>query len=94
MLVAGVRVVVVTNISMVAVGSVIGIGGLGGWFTEGFQADKSDEIVAGIIAVFVLAISIDLLIMLAGRWATPWKRTAGHGVWPRPSRSPIVGGAR
>lgn len=93
-LVAGLRVVVVTNISMVAVGSVIGIGGLGSWFTEGFQADKSDEIVAGIIAVFVLAISIDLLIMLAGRWATPWKRTAGHGGWPRPSRSPIVGAAR
>jgi osmoprotectant transport system permease protein len=93
-LVAGLRVVVVTNISMVAVGSVIGIGGLGSWFTEGFQADKSDEIVAGIIAVFVLAIFIDLLIMLAGRWATPWERTAGGGGWPRPFRSPIVGGAR
>jgi osmoprotectant transport system permease protein len=73
-LVAGLRVVVVTNISMVAVGSVIGIGGLGRWFTEGFQADKSDEIVAGIIAVFVLAIATDVLIMLAGRLATPWQR--------------------
>jgi osmoprotectant transport system permease protein len=93
-LIAGLRVVVVTNISMVAVGSVIGIGGLGSWFTEGFQADKSDEIVAGIIAVFVLAIGVDLLIMLAGRWATPWVRTARRGLWPRPSRSPIVGGAR
>jgi osmoprotectant transport system permease protein len=59
---------------MVAVGSVIGIGGLGRWFTEGFQADKSDEIVAGIIAVFVLAIATDVLIMLAGRLATPWQR--------------------
>jgi osmoprotectant transport system permease protein len=93
-LVAGLRVVVVTNISMVAVGSVIGIGGLGSWFTEGFQADKSDEIVAGIIAVFVLAVGVDLLIMLAGRWATPWERTARPGLWPRLSRSPIVGGAR
>jgi osmoprotectant transport system permease protein len=73
-LVAGLRVVVVTNISMVAVGSVIGIGGLGRWFTEGFQADKSDEILAGIIAVFVLAIATDVLIMLAGRLATPWQR--------------------
>ncbi len=88
-LVAGLRVVVVTNISMVAVGSVIGIGGLGSWFTEGFQTDKSDEIVAGIIAVFVLAIGIDMLIILAGRLATPWESRR-----PRLSRTPVVGGAR
>ena len=93
-LVAGVRVVVVTNISMVAVGSVIGIGGLGSWFTEGFQADKSDEIVAGIIAVFILAIGIDLLIMLAGRLATPWEHGPRGGLRPRLFKTPIVGGAR
>ena len=51
LLVAGLRVVVVTNISMVSVGAVIGIGGLGTWFTEGYQANKSDQIVAGIIAI-------------------------------------------
>lgn len=74
-LVASLRVVAVTNISMVAVGSVIGIGGLGTWFTEGYQADKSGQIVAGIIAVFVLAIVVDTLLMLAGKLATPWIRT-------------------
>jgi osmoprotectant transport system permease protein len=73
-LVANLRVVAVTNISMVSVGSVIGIGGLGTWFTEGYQSDKSDQIVAGIIAIFVLAIVIDMLIMLTGRLATPWVR--------------------
>jgi osmoprotectant transport system permease protein len=73
-LVANLRVVAVTNISMVAVGSVIGIGGLGTWFTEGYQADKSDQIVAGIIAIFVLAIVIDSLIMAAGWLTTPWVR--------------------
>ena len=71
-LIASLRVVAVTNISMVSVGSVIGIGGLGTWFTEGYQADKSDQIIAGIIAIFVLAIVIDTLIMLAGRALTPW----------------------
>ncbi len=75
-LIASLRVVVVTNISMVAVGSVIGIGGLGTWFTEGYQADKSGQIVAGIIAIFVLAIGVDTLIMLIGRALTPWTRTA------------------
>jgi osmoprotectant transport system permease protein len=76
-LVASLRVVAVTNISMVSVGSVIGIGGLGTWFTEGYQADKSDQIVAGIIAVFVLAVVVDTLINLAGRVATPWVRAGG-----------------
>jgi osmoprotectant transport system permease protein len=73
-LIASLRVVAVTNISMVAVGSVIGIGGLGTWFTEGYQSNKSDQIVAGIIAIFVLAIVIDTLIMFAGRLLTPWTR--------------------
>ncbi|MCB0935535.1 MAG: ABC transporter permease, partial [Mycobacterium sp.] len=44
------------------------------WFTEGYQADKSDQIVAGIIAIFLLAIVIDILIMLIGRLITPWAR--------------------
>jgi osmoprotectant transport system permease protein len=78
-LVASLRVVAVTNISMVAVGSVIGIGGLGTWFTEGYQADKSDQIIAGIIAIFVLAVVVDSLIMLAGRFVTPWTRTSHVG---------------
>jgi osmoprotectant transport system permease protein len=75
-LIAGLRVVAVTNISMVAVGSVIGIGGLGTWFTDGYQADKSDQIIAGIIAVFLIAIVIDVLILLIGRIITPWTRTS------------------
>ncbi len=85
-LVAGVRVVAVTNISMVAVGSVIGIGGLGTWFTEGYQSNKSDQIVAGIIAIFVLAIVIDTLIMLAGKALTPWTRV--HRVPRRAAAEP------
>ncbi len=74
-LTAGLRVVAVTNISVVAVGSVIGIGGLGTWFTEGYQADKSDQIIAGIIAIFVLAIIVDIAILVGGRLITPWART-------------------
>ncbi len=73
-LTAGLRVVAVTNISMVSVGSVIGIGGLGTWFTEGYQSNKSDQIIAGIIAIFVLAVVIDTLIMLG--------RQGDHAVEP------------
>lgn len=91
-LVAELRVVVVTNISMVSVGAVIGIGGLGSWFTEGYQANKSDQIVAGIIAILMLAFVIDMLIMLAGRLATPWERASRPG--RRLLTAPVVGGSR
>jgi osmoprotectant transport system permease protein len=91
-LVAGLRVVVVTNISMVSVGAVIGIGGLGTWFTEGYQANKSDQIVAGIIAIFALAVVIDVALMLAGRLATPWERVSHPG--RRLLTAPVVGGSR
>jgi osmoprotectant transport system permease protein len=73
-LIASLRVIAVTNISMVAVGSVIGIGGLGTWFTEGYQADKSNQIIAGIIAIFIVALAVDTVIMAAGRLVTPWVR--------------------
>jgi osmoprotectant transport system permease protein len=91
-LVAGLRVVVVTNISMVSVGAVIGIGGLGTWFTEGYQADKSDQIVAGIIAIFVVAVVVDVSLMLAGRATTPWERVSRPG--RRLLTAPVVGGSR
>jgi osmoprotectant transport system permease protein len=92
-LVAGLRVVVVTNISMVSVGAVIGIGGLGTWFTEGYQADKSDQIVGGIIAIFALAVVIDVALVLAGRLATPWDRVSRPGR-RRLLTAPVVGGSR
>ena len=91
-LVAGLRVVVVTNISMVSVGAVIGIGGLGTWFTEGYQANKSDQIVAGIIAIFTLAVVMDVALTLAGRLATPWERVSRPG--RRLLTAPVVGGSR
>ena len=69
-MIAGMRVVMVTNIAMVSVGSVIGVGGLGTWFTAGYQTNKSDQVVGGIIAVLFLAFVIDMLIVLS--------RLAGH----------------
>ncbi|HXB87584.1 ABC transporter permease [Mycobacterium sp.] len=91
-LIAGLRVIVVTNISMVSVGAVIGIGGLGTWFTEGYQANKSDQIVAGIIAILMLAFVVDMVILLAGQLATPWVRASRPG--RRLLMAPVVGGSR
>ncbi|WP_433611350.1 ABC transporter permease [Prescottella agglutinans] len=73
-LVANVRVVAVTNISLVSVGALIGVGGLGELFTEGYQRDYPDQIVAGIIAIVALALAFDAALYVAGRLLTPWER--------------------
>ncbi|MCU1643590.1 MAG: Carnitine transport permease protein OpuCB [Nocardia sp.] len=77
--VANLRVVAVTNISMVTVGALIGVGGLGKLFTQGYQRDYPDEIVAGIIVVLVLALVMDRLLYALGRLATPWLRAGAVG---------------
>lgn len=72
--VSSLRVVVVTNIAMVSVGALIGVGGLGKLFTQGYQRDYPDEIIAGVIVTLVLALLFDRLVYLLGRAATPWVR--------------------
>lgn len=69
---AGVRVAAVSSISLVTVGSVIGFGGLGKMFTDGFQRDIPQEIIAGIVLVLVIALAVDALLLLLGRALTPW----------------------
>jgi osmoprotectant transport system permease protein len=93
-LVAELRVVVVTNIAMVSVGSVIGIGGMGTWFTAGYQTNKTDQILGGIIVLFALAVVVDLLIDTAGRLVTPWERAERKSPRRRLVVPPPVGGAR
>ncbi|MDV6305162.1 ABC transporter permease [Rhodococcus cerastii] len=73
-LIANIRVVAVTNISLVSVGSVIGIGGLGQLFTQGYQRDYPDQIFAGIISIVFLALIFDAALYLLGRRLTPWTR--------------------
>ncbi|MBY4399700.1 ABC transporter permease [Rhodococcus fascians] len=73
-LIANMRVVTVTNISLVSVGSVIGIGGLGQLFTQGYQRDYPDQIFAGIISIVFLALIFDAALYLVGRRLTPWTR--------------------
>lgn len=71
------RVVAVTNVSLVSVGAVIGIGGLGSLFTSGYQRSYPDQVLAGIIGTVALALLLDRLIALAGWSLTRWRRTAG-----------------
>ncbi|MGI4895681.1 MAG: ABC transporter permease [Janthinobacterium lividum] len=73
---AGVRVAAVSNISLVSVGALIGIGGLGALFTRGFQLFYTAPILVGVILSVLLAGIADLLIVGLQRAATPWSRVA------------------
>ncbi|HEU5473755.1 MAG TPA: ABC transporter permease [Actinophytocola sp.] len=75
-LVAGVRVAAVSNISLVSVGAIIGVGGLGLYLTAGAQLTPPNyaEIIAGIVLIVLLALIVDGLLVLLGRLLTPWTR--------------------
>jgi osmoprotectant transport system permease protein len=68
------RVVTVANISMVSVGAVIGIGGLGELFTLGFQKDFLTPVVVGVVLSLLLALVADLILVALQRILTPWAR--------------------
>ncbi|GAA0477852.1 glycine/betaine ABC transporter permease [Actinoplanes capillaceus] len=71
---AGLRVATVSNISLVSVGALIGIGGLGQLFTRGFQLFYIEPILVGIVLSVLLAGLADLIIVLVQRAVTPWTR--------------------
>lgn len=79
-LVAGLRVVAVSTVSLVSVGALIGVNNLGSLFTEGYRTDNDAEILTGVIGIVILALVFDGLIVLVGRLLMPWataSRTTG-----------------
>lgn len=73
-LLAGLRVVAVSTVSLVTVGAVIGVSSLGSLFTDGFQRGLQEQIVAGIVATVVLALVLDAALVAIGRFLMPWTR--------------------
>jgi len=82
---AGLRVVSVSNISLVSVAALLGIGNLGMLFTSGIQRDFVTEVLVGIIAILVLALLMDAVLVLLERLLTPWTRAAGGQPGPQES---------
>ena len=76
-LLAGLRVAMVSTVSMVTVGAIIGVESLGSLFTDGFQRRIMPEIVSGIVLTALLAIVFDAILVLVGRLLMPWQRAAG-----------------
>ena len=78
-LLAGLRVVSVSTISLVSVGALIGVSNLGSLFTSGYRRDFTTEILVGLVGIVVLALVLDALLVLAGRVLMPWSTTARTG---------------
>ena len=76
--IAGLRVAAVSSISLVSVGQLIGIGGLGYLFIDGEQRSFTTEIVWGIVLIVVLSLVTDMVLVLARRALTPWQRGRGR----------------
>lgn len=76
---AGLRVTAVSTISLATVGVLIGVTNLGYLFTNGFQRRLVEEIVAGVVAVALVALLVDLLLVLAGRVLMPWASSSSSG---------------
>ncbi|WP_031466076.1 ABC transporter permease [Sciscionella sediminilitoris] len=73
-LAAGVRVASVSNISLVTVGAIIGTGGLGVLFTDGFAREYFAPIIVGIVLTLLLALVVDLVLVAMRKFLTPWQR--------------------
>ncbi|HEY0454654.1 ABC transporter permease [Actinophytocola sp.] len=73
-IIAGLRVAVVSAMSLASVGALIGIGGLGGLITEGFKRNNAVEMVVAIALIVVIALIVDALLLFVGGLITPWTR--------------------
>jgi osmoprotectant transport system permease protein len=71
-LLAGLRVVAVSTVSLVTVGVLVGVQSLGYFFTDGFQRRIIPEVLTGVVMTVVVALVFDGLLFLIGRMIMPW----------------------
>lgn len=68
---AGVRTAVVMNIGIMAIAAYIGAGGLGTFISRGISQTDSRQLIAGALAVSLLAILVDFFLAWLQRRLTP-----------------------
>jgi osmoprotectant transport system permease protein len=73
--IAGARVAAVASISLVSVGVLIGNGGLGQLFIDGYSRDFTTPIIVSCVLIVALALLSDGVLVAAQRLLTPWART-------------------
>ena len=75
---AGVRIATVTTIGLVTITALIGQGGLGQLFLEGFTRNFATPIIVGIVLSALLAFAADLALVGLQHRLTPWARSRGR----------------
>jgi osmoprotectant transport system permease protein len=73
-IIAGVRVAVVTTVGLVTVTGLIGQGGLGFLIVQGIQLFFATPLIIGAVLSIVLAVLLDGALVLIQRAVTPWTR--------------------
>ncbi|KFX02921.1 ABC transporter permease [Pectobacterium betavasculorum] len=74
---SGLRVAVVSNVSIVSVAALIGVPQLGALFTQGFQLQFLTPIIAGIVLCIALAFALDSLVVIMTRALSRWQPKRG-----------------
>jgi osmoprotectant transport system permease protein len=74
-LLANIRVVSVTTVSLLSVGSLVGVTTLGYLFLDGYQRDFPTEVFIGIAFIVIIALVFDGLLVLLGKILLPWTRS-------------------
>jgi osmoprotectant transport system permease protein len=75
---AGLRVAVVANVSLVAIAAILGVPQLGQLFSTGISLLYYPPIILGIVLCVALAAVLDVLLVLAARLVTPWRRAVNR----------------
>ncbi len=88
-LLANLRVVSVTTVSLLSVGALVGNGALGYLFINGYQRNFPTEVMIGIVFTLIIAIAFDQILVLIGKLLMPWAR----GTKETSRASLVTGGA-
>ena len=78
-LLAGLRVVAVSTVSLVTVSALLGVPSLGQLFTDGFQRGILAEVLTGIVVTVALAWLLDAVLVALGWLVLPWTRATKGG---------------
>ena len=71
LVVAGLSTAAVQVVSTATLAALIGGGGLGEIVFNGIATIRNEIILAGVLPIAALALAVELLFRIAGRWATP-----------------------
>lgn len=72
---AGLRIATITTIGIATVAAFFDAGGLGAVIREGISQDYGDKVIAGVLAVAVIAIAADQALRALSRWSQRYRAT-------------------